>query len=399
MNDKEYIIQIVTGSYRDKQVTYKQVADKIKPLLEQLPVKAVIMGWSAEPELYRQVRQLLAPSRTELYLWLPVFSETGLLKNVRRLIDYRGETAGKYHLNEGENFEFACPNTPQNIKAFYEIYDELFLQLPLDGVFLDRIRYASFANTRSGVFSCFCPECMQKYASHGVDVRELKAEMKKVAAGAEEYARVPLGMTGYQDGRYRFEHPVWNKFFKSKADFITEAMLPVIDFFKKKGLLVGLDVFSPFAAYFVGQDIAALSRAADFIKPMMYRQTYAPAGLPFEFAALCRETVRPDRLEAAQKEGGTLIGLLEKDSDRIPLSFVKKELANMTGNIYCGIEINYQPDIVTTSASYITENLSGLDKTDVNGFVLSWDLLSAPDSHLQAVLRHFKDYHLKENND
>lgn len=393
MKNKEYVIQILTGSYRDKSVTYRQIEEKLLPVLERMPIRAVIMGWSAEPDLYRRTKELLTPSGAELYLWLPVFSEIGLLKDVSMLTDYQGKKVGKYHLDEGENFEFCCPNTTPNINRFHEIYTEMFQHLPLDGVFLDRIRYASFSNTRSGVFSCFCPECMKKYAAYGVDVRELRTEMDKVAAGAAEYARIPFGMTEYRAGRYRFEHPVWNAFFDAKAKCINDAVIPIINNFKDRGLRVGLDVFSPFAAYLVGQDIAALSQAADFVKPMMYRQTYAPAGLPFEFTGLCREMVPADKLAAAQKECGAVIGLSESDgSDTIPLSFVKEELAAMTagGDVYCGIEINYEPEIVPTSPSYITENLTGLEQTDIKGFVLSWDLLSAPENHIQAVIEHVK---------
>ena len=37
-----------------------------------------------------------------------------------------------------------------------------------------------------------------------------------------------------------------------------------------------MDLYAPFMAPFVGQDYGILAQHADFIKPMLYRQTFAP---------------------------------------------------------------------------------------------------------------------------
>ncbi len=54
---------------------------------------------------------------------------------------------------------------------------------------------------------------------------------------------------------------------------------------------IGIDTFSPFISYFTGQDLEKLQEVADFIKPMMYRTTKAPAGLPFEFERFIDESI------------------------------------------------------------------------------------------------------------
>lgn len=221
----------------------------------------------------------------------PVFSETGLLKPVKRLLDDEGCEVKSYQLKEGENFEFYCPNESVNLKSFMEIYDERFADIPFDGVFLDKIRYGAFSNGRNGVFSCFCPKCQAEYEKAGIDTAALQKEMKLVKTEDAVYQETPLGITGYEKGRYHFRNPVWEKFFSYKNKRICETLKPVIGEFHKRGLDVGVDTFSPFTSYFAGQDIDELGKMADFVKPMMYRITNAPAGLPWESESLFKETL------------------------------------------------------------------------------------------------------------
>lgn len=407
---KEYIVQISTGDYAAANIRFEQIRNKLAPLLKQIPLRAVIMGWSGQKELYQQTKQLLAPYQTELYLWLPVFSENNRLKKVPDLIDYQNKAVSHYHLNQGENFEFCCPNRRESIERFLEIYEEHFAGLAgahvFDGVFLDRIRYASFSNGRSGVFSCFCPVCREKYQARGLDISTLTTQMQLLSTGQDGYDRIPFKMEKYQSGTYQFADPIWSAFFKAKQDFIYEALKPVSQYFKAKGLRVGLDLFSPFMAYFVGQDPFRLSLLADFVKPMMYRATYAPAGIPFELDRLIKETVPRTQRQTAGDEYRRIIGAQATGLNAAPLtniSFVKTELeilkqpgaftatdigAATKTRIYCGIEVNYLKDVVPTTAEYVAANLNELAQTDIDGFVLSWDLLSAPESHLRAVTAH-----------
>ncbi len=392
----EYVFQISTGSYLDTEVTFPAIEKKLKPILEQMPVKAVIMGWAAVPELYEKTAALLAPYKTKLYLWLPVFAELGLIKSAHPLIDCKGGAAKKYNLNEGENFEFYCPNDTRNIESFYEIYDEHFSSLPIDGVFLDRIRYASFANGLSSVFSCFCPICTEKYIKAGIDIDLLKHEMNSLIAHSGDYAEMPFDIRSYADMRYEFSSPVWQGFFAAKQAFIEAALTPIIERFKEQELDVGLDLFSPFAAYFVGQDIERLSAKVDFIKPMMYRDTYAPAGLPFEYATLLTETVPKVNLETASRRFGDIIGLEEAVQNdafpkKLPADFSRSEIQQMKNidtPIFCGIECNRVDDIVPVFPEDILQNLRLMEELHTAGSVLSWDLLKAPEENIQAVIKH-----------
>ena len=91
MNKQEIIVQISTGGYLEHKVTHDAVCGRLKALLETIAVSKVIIGWSCDRELYEHVIRFLKQHGIECYLWLPVFSETGILKaDTGKLIDDTG---------------------------------------------------------------------------------------------------------------------------------------------------------------------------------------------------------------------------------------------------------------------------------------------------------------------
>lgn len=380
--EKGIILQIFTGGFKGKSVSFPKIKEKLDQVLGHLPIKAVIIGWATDGEVYRQVKEYLSPWNVEMYLWLPVFSETGLLRESHLMTDFEGKTVESFHLKDEENFEFYCPSDQKNQKNVTEIYQEYFKEIGFDGVFLDKIRYGAFSNGLSGVFSCFCEKCRKKYQEYGIDVEQLICEMKKVKEG---HMLLP---TSYESGRYRFENPIWEQFFDCKANIIKEALYPVTTYFKKMGLKVGMDLFAPFLGYFSGQQAFLLADQADFVKPMMYRVTNAPAGLPFEYTQFLKETAG-EHIKEVKEAFCEMAGIDKEKVERFDLVFVKKELDTLSSlqtDVYCGIEVNKIDTIAPVTPEYIEENIEHLSETDIDGFVLSWDLLSMPEEHLNRVI-------------
>ena len=133
-----------------------------------------------------------------------------------------------------------------------------------------------------------------------------------------------------------------------------------------------MDLYAPFMAPFVGQDYEILTAHADFIKPMLYRQTFAPAGMGFEY----------DLLKAAVPEAE---GYPEFAMD---LGFLHSQLEAMepyTCAKFPGIEINYREEIVPTSPEYVTESLEAVTSHGFDGTVLSWNIMEAPLAHLDCL--------------
>lgn len=391
-NDKEIIIQLFTGGYKNKETTYEQIEAKLLPIVTRIKVKKVIAGWNLDRELYQKLCAFLHQYQVECYLWLPVFSETGELKQVQKTVDYTAKDVQGFHLRDGEDFEFYCPNVSANIQRVIEIYEENFEDLAFDGIFLDKIRYGSFSTGIEGVFSCFCSECEKKYIENGISVEALKKEMKQVEDGEGDYANSPLGLCSYKQGSYSFSNDIWSTFFEIKAKMIYEALVPLCDYFHKRNLKIGMDTFFPFLGYFVGQDYHLLSQLADFIKPMMYRNTNAPAGLEHEVIKFLEATTKEDLPQAKKMYGDILASKIE-EKRLLALEFLKKEVEYMTSvsnNVYCGIEVNHIEGITEVGPHNIQENLEELSKTAVKGVVLGWDILCTTQDNIDSIFSCFE---------
>lgn len=392
MKTKKIILQIFTGGFNENNIAFDDFKDKLLLMIERLPVDKVIIGWSLKREIYSEVKKLLEEYGIELYLWIPVFSEIGLMKDFNATKDYKGKEINRYSLQEGEDFQFYCPSSEENLLNFYKVFEEYFKDIGFTGVFLDKIRYGSFSNGIDAVFSCFCPSCLKVYKDKGLDIEKLKNEMESLKKGDKGYSNIPFNIIGYSQGKYRFSEKIWNDFFDIKSEIMLQNLVGIKDYFKNLGMKIGIDTFAPFISYFVGQDIEKMQQLVDFNKPMMYRITQAPAGLPFESNCLIKESTTC-KFSIARDRFLNIIDIREYNK-RFPIEFVKKELEIISNesqcDIYCGIEVNRKDGIAMVYPEYIRENLSGLNDSDIEGFVLSWDLSSAPEDNLEAVIDFFK---------
>ena len=161
-------------------------------------------------------------------------------------------------------------------------------------------------------------------------------------------------------------------YFKAKGHVVSHAVAAVADRFRERGLEVGMDLYAPFMAPFVGQDYAILAQHADFIKPMLYRQTFAPAGMGFEYDLLRKAVPGAE-------------GYPELAMDVEFLDSQLKAMEPYACGKYPGIEINYRKGVVPTSPEYVTESLDAVMAHKFNGAVLSWNVMEAPDSHISCL--------------
>ena len=374
----EIILQIFSGGFSGDAVPYEEVEKKLLFVLSGLPVSKVIMGWSTDKLLYEKTADLLAKKNIDFYLWFPVFSETGAIKNQSPLVDFNGQTLKYSSENPCEDFSFCCPNNPHNIENILAIFEEHFSSIPFNGVFLDKIRYPSFA--QRGVFTCSCRHCAAEYEKENFNTKQFKDEISSLNS-------VPLGITNYRaGGKYEFERPGISRFFSLKAGFIFHSMQKICLYFREKGLKIGFDVFAPFLSPFVGQDLQKLSGLCDFIKPMMYRLTNAPAGLPFETEALLQETGCRNLEE--KRHFYNILGLNSKNTI-FDIDFIIKDLNALVSSaacpIYAGVEINRKENVAEVYPPYIEETMTAYAGTGIRGFALSWDLLKAPGENIKQA--------------
>ena len=387
----EISVQIFSGGFLNEALDFEQVENKLRPLLSCLRVNKLIMGWAFSKELYEKTAELLKKYNTEFYLWFPVFSETGSIRPLAGLVDIDGEKIQYNKNNNSEDFSFCCPNDPDNIEKILDIYENEFASIPFDGIFLDKIRYPSFGQGnkkgegKKSVFSCFCSHCLEKYKQNNFHVQDLKEAVSR-------YASTLLGIKTYNgNGKYEFEDPVIAQFFMLKSAFIFQSLKSICDNFRKRNLHIGFDVFAPFLSAFTGQDLLSLSGICDFIKPMMYRITQAPAGLPYEAEMLLRETGFAETDLNDNNNRQSLEKILGVDSKTIPfnLDFTSRELKNLSAHskcpVYAGLEINRKINVADTNPEYIKETIHSYLDTGINGLALSWDLMDVPKENLEMV--------------
>lgn len=362
----KYILQVFLGSWHRASYTPEEVIRRIGQIASRLPAEGVIIGWTTDPSAYRKIGDFLHASGMRMLLWLPVFAETGRIASPDPALDLFGKNVLPPAGDEGADFLFGCPSSRHNLRIAEEIYEKHFSGCGFDGVLLDRIRSQSFVSGVSGVLSCGCERCRQAFRERGVDTDAVRELYERRKDAFFDLAAWPA------DGQFTLKEETAQRFFEAKEAIIADAVTELCRHFRQKGLAVGLDLFAPAVSRFVGQNYALITREADFIKPMLYRRTDAPAGIGYECSLF--EKNAPG---AAGRPGFSL--------DR---EFLDTQLA-AAGRVSCakypGIEINYGEDLVRTDPAYITESLSAVRARGFEGAVLCWNVMDAPDAHIEAA--------------
>ena len=356
-----YILQVNTGSFQRCAATPEHVVAHVERCLDRLDVSDVIFGWTNRREVHDALSDLLLRRNIRQHLWLPIFAEIDHAKSAAPFMMAEGHGSGALHLCEGEHFEFVCPSAPENLSGAFAAFESLAIGLPLDGVFVDRIRYPSTANDPAALWGCGCAHCRAIYEEAGA----------LLSAGD----LLPVAL---EHCRYHFANPRAEALFAAKRTTINRAVAGICDHFHQKGLAVGLDSFAPSVSDFVGQDVVALAGMVDFIKPMMYRRTTAPAGIPFEMDALATALGARFDETLAQLWGGDVL------SDEINQRQMAA-LQSVGGNTYPGIETNRIDGICTSTPDYVRESIAQADAAGCQRVVLSWDALHMPDDILDLL--------------
>ena len=362
----KYILQIHTGSWHAAHAGTEDIIRRIGEISSWIPVGKVIIGWNTDPSVYKEAGAFLRGKGIQMLLWLPVFSEVNKEAETDGTLDIFGNKILPPATAEEEGFVFGCPSSGRNLRAVKEIYEKYFSGCGFDGVFLDRIRSQSFFAGVSGVLSCGCGKCRKAFLERGVDIDEVG---RLYALKKDSF----FDMDSFPpDGEFRLKDAAAQCFFEAKEEIIADAVTEICRYFKEKGLTVGLDLFAPVVSRFVGQNYPLITKDADFIKPMLYRRTEAPAGIGYEYALF--EKCAP----GAQGRG-------KLSMDQAFLETQLEAVGRVACEKYPGIEINYDKELVRTDAGYIRESLAAIRDRGFEGAALCWNAMQAPDAHVEAA--------------
>ena len=361
----KYILQVFTGSWHETQVTPEQIIRKIHEIAARVPVDQVIIGWNTDLSLYRKVGVFLQKAGIRMLLWLPVFAETGDISEPEKALDIFGKPVPRPSSPEG-GFLFHCPSSVRNIQIVKELYEKHFSGCGFDGVFFDRIRSQSFVSGVSGVLSCGCERCRKAFLNKGVDLHAVRRRYEEKEDAFFDMVSYPV------NGRFVLKDELAQHFFDAKEMIIADAVAELSGYFRDKGMKVGLDLFAPLISRFVGQNYMLLAEHVDFIKPMMYRRTEAPAGIGFEYALY-------------EKHAHHICCRMPFSMDRAFLYNQLEAIRELPCEKYPGIEINYDAELVRTDAGYIRESLAAIRNQGFACTVLCWNIMQARKELLSAV--------------
>ena len=362
----KYTLQIHTGGWNTPHDRPEDVLRRIEEISSRIPVEQVIIGWNTDRSLYTEIGERLHQSGIRMLLWLPVFSEISEITETDAAVDIFGKPMMIPSAPEGEGFVFACPSSRRNLRNAEEVYEQYFAGCGFDGVFLDRIRSQSFLAGVSGVLSCGCGRCRKAFLERGVDIDAVGKTYERKKDSFFDMAAYPA------DGQFELENPLAQRFFEAKERIVADAAAEICGYFRNKGMTVGLDLFAPAVSRFVGQNYSLIAKHADFVKPMLYRRTEAPAGIRYEYALF-------EKSAPGARGRGKLF------PDRAFLDTQLKAAGQAPCEIRPGIEINYHGDLVKTDAGYIRESLTAVRDAGYGNAVLCWNVMQAPDAHIAAV--------------
>ncbi len=330
-------------------------------------MEKVIIGWNTNPSVYRKTGEFLHEAGIQMLIWLPVFAEVREIAEQDKALDIFGDSIPAPAGDEGANFRFGCFSSRNNVQIVEDIFDRYFSGCGFDGVFLDRIRSQSFVSGVSGVLSCGCERCRKAFLDRGVDIDDVRKLYESRGNAFFDVASLPM------NGEFRLKERLAQRFFEVKEEIVAEAANHIVDHFKGKRMIVGLDLFAPIVSRFVGQKYSLIAKNADFIKPMLYRRTDAPAGIGYEYSLLFKNLPDAD-------------GWKQLSVDRMFLHAQLEAIRCIPCDIYPGIEINYDEQIVKTDEEYIAESLATIRDCGYEGAVLCWDVMQAPQSYIQTIL-------------
>ncbi len=372
----QYVFQCFTGDLSEVSLEDAGIIlSKLKPFHEAGQLKAVMAGWSLDLDFYRSLKETLDQWGVPLYLKLAVFSEWNGYEGFEKTVPADGREVSTHVLSNEETFEFRCPTSEHNLEEVLSLYDRHFAEIGFSGVFLDRIRYSSLTSGLAGM-GCFCDRCQKIYRRKGLDPDKVREKLLHYASGQEPELQQPLRLLEYTNDGWRVNDPELDAFFRVRCEIIEESLGRLIDAFHERGLKVGLDLFAPSLGYFAGQRFRYLGEKADFVKPMLYRYTDAPAGIPFEVNAL-RDALGESAAEDCLSVFGT-----EAEHYR---KLAEQELTNLRScscDVYPGFEVNTVPGVVTMSPERVRDMLNLIRNSGFDTVVPSWNLAMMPKENL-----------------
>ncbi|MCX7026404.1 MAG: hypothetical protein NT061_02690 [Spirochaetes bacterium] len=364
------------------------------------PEELILSIGESSRDLADKIVERCGRKGTRVSLWVMVFADRPVGLPSTSFVQDAGGNEGYGSVGAWENigkgdekFLFRCPSALGDDEQGIGFAIRSAKVIGAQGIFLDRIRYPSPANGLEFLGACSCPRCKKAYSAwSGEQWPDLTAIAVKHAARGTEGAGQFIQEAGQA--------------LQFRSHMVSRAVAQYAQAAHAEGLSIGLDLFAPSLASFVGQDYHSLSLSADFLKPMLYCKAFAPAGMPLEFQLLMRG-LEQSGVEASKARdfiaglSGIRADLLDlvRRGEGFPAALAASEMLRClreTGSgsphkpeIYAGIELveheAYDTKIDAETRDAYLQNLSG------QNIAVCWNILYVPRRHIDAIAASRKD--------
>ena len=373
---------------------------------DRLPFTHLLIGWQVPMPLLEACRAEAERLGVRLLRWHPLLAGGSALQTSEhcQVIGASGEGVGGFR--NLPDFTFVCPNHPRVHEDVAKRLETLMQTGVYQGFFLDRIRFPSPATNPFSDLGCFCEHCRRMGVGVSLDLDEVRRAVVRSRSDPEGVMTLSLALLGATPpDRDNSFAALIQRFLDFRARSVTDLISVLTAQLRAAGLEVGLDCYSPGLSRMVGQDLAALSAGADWIKLMCYAHTLGPAGLPFELLGMCDFLAsasglnRPEILSRmAIALGRPLPGSPQAlEQTGVSPGFLQQEVA--TGveasrvPALAGIELVDVQGVTHLNDVQLVADLQAVRDARPGGLALSWDLLHIPLHRLDVV----RDVYLKRS--
>ena len=401
MKDFKFFTQISTSHSSEESLDPPALRRRLDEISALLPLSGLIVGSYENKAVFDAVTRKKRPGDPETYLWYNLLSDYPGQDEHESVITDRGAGCKKWfgwgedaQDEVTESFMFSCPNHPEARQKALEGLDSLLSRYPFDGVFLDKFRFPSPASGLDLVFSCFCPHCYEKAAAAGLDLDDVKRELR-------EWSGNRAGLSGRPDDwmdALLADKLALRKFLRFRIDSVLDIVKEVRKVTDAHGVKLAFDLFSPAFAEIVGYDYAELKKYADWVKPMTYQYAFGPAGLRLETISLIEGIQKEFGLSETQlfERAAEIVPWFTPEKYRalketaVPMEWIESEMAAsmrlMEGTpVYFGLECVSFPGVIDVKPDQAAALLEAALKNNADGTVLSWDLMHMPAENLRAM--------------
>lgn len=185
-----------------------------------------------------------------------------------------------------------CPTHPDTAAFVTALLEDVIGRFQPEAVFIDRIRFPEWGERGlADVCTCFCGRCEEQARAEGVELGEVRGNLASVLeALADSPAAISVSAeTAFASGlrgiRFAAAHPAltqWLVFRQQAIERLVAAAKTVTD---GRGVKLWLDVWPPSYGWLLGQDLARLTRYAEWTKPFTYHRVAGGANIA-EFIAM-----------------------------------------------------------------------------------------------------------------